>query len=247
MLTLAASRRVHALRDPSTLSVGGGYGEHDAHLTCGPDVRVRDASGGAHYHQVIGENGTGFVVDARAGYGRSSTSVYPDTTHQPTGSTSPPDAPGRNLGAAQLALGYAWERSGFFVGGGYYGALQGAYADSAGTRRSFLPAAEVRFGLGRPFTGKVGLGSPPIPTLARFYSLYADFEFRKDTHGFGFGVYAPLQSELEQRSGFYGRAWVLAFDPVRIGAFAGPQINNVSADRRIGFVLGADLEVVLSE
>src|SRR5438093_1362858 len=68
-----SARRAYAISDPTQLDVGGSVGEHDAHVTCGPDVRVRNASAGAHFEHLEQHPdfspGVGFVVDARGGFG----------------------------------------------------------------------------------------------------------------------------------------------------------------------------------
>jgi len=157
-LAFLSVRRVQA-NDPSTVSVGGSFSEHDAHLTCGPDVRVRHASGGAHIHKVFGDKGEGFVVDARGGAGTTSvTTIYEDTT-QAKGQTV---SPTRWVGSGQLAIGYAWQSFGFALGAGEYGAADGAYVDGE-RKRAFLPAAAFRFGRGTPFRGEAGSVRPRSP------------------------------------------------------------------------------------
>ncbi|MGZ3476824.1 MAG: hypothetical protein ACXWUG_23950, partial [Polyangiales bacterium] len=92
-----AARKAHALRDPSELSVGGSTGAHDAHISCGPDVRVRHASGGMQYQRVFQaegrKEGVGLSMDIRAGAGNT---VITKVTAGDEGSTSETQKLGEN-------------------------------------------------------------------------------------------------------------------------------------------------------
>lgn len=237
-------RRVHA-NDPSTVEVGGSFSEHDAHVTCGPDVRVRHASAGARVHKVFGE-GSGFVIDARGGGG--STAVTKIYDEEPAPSGQPPNgvASTRWVGAGQLALGYSWRPFGFAVGYGYYGFTEGAYAaDSSNKGALPLPVVMFRFGRGTPFKGEVGLGAPPIAGLARHYTAYADFELKADESlGIGFGSYSSLLGDLERRVGLYGRGVYTLTPAANLGAFLSLE-STWNHDRRIGYAAGLSVTFLL--
>lgn len=246
-LAVLCVRRVHA-NDPSTVSVGGSYAEHDAHLTCGPDVRVRHASGGAQVHKVFGDDGTGFVVDARGGAGSTTITKIYDEEAPPPGSTQSPrgTAPTRWAGGGQIGIGYSWRSFGFALGGGYFAAAEDAYREDAGRYTHIvMPTAAFRFGQGKPFSGEAGLGAPPVPGLARFWSLYTDAQFRVDESvNAGFGTYVVLFNDLQQRSGFYGRGGYMLTPAIQLGGFLGVE-TTFDKDRRIGFATGLGLTFTL--
>lgn len=237
-------RRVqaHDGGDSSSASAGFSASEHDAHLTCGPDVRVRHASAGAHVHKVFGDDGTGWVVDARGGVGSSEvTQIYAGDTAE----TAEKPASKRTAASGQLTFGYSWRSFGFAVGAGYFGAVDGAYEKSARVRYALLPATSFRFGRGTPFRGELGFGSPPIPALARHLSLYGDFAFKVDESlVVGLGSYSTLQTDLERRTGFYGRGGYHVTPAVQLGGFLAVE-SLLDGERRVGWAGGVGVTWLL--
>lgn len=222
------TRRVRA-RDPGEVSVGGSYGEHEAHVTCGPDVRVRNVDVGARYHQHFPLEGAshGPSVDLRGGAGRVSVARIYDST----GAAADP----RLVGGGQLLLGWDWSRFGFGLGGGVFSTAEGAFAGD-GTKALLLPSLDLRV---TTFDGSVdvalGIGAPRVPVLARTWGLYGEIAGRPRRWEVGLGGYAPLWGDLEHSVGTY----------LRVGAPVGPvRIDILDAvevfawDRRLGYRFG---------
>lgn len=232
MVALTA-RRVRA-RDPGEVSVGGSYGEHEAHVTCGPDVRVRNVDVGAHWHQQLLLEGArhGPSVDLRGGAGRVSIARIHDATG--------PAADARLVGGGQLLLGWDWSRFGFGLGGGIFSTAEGAYA-GAGTQSILLPSLDLRV---TTFDGSVdvafGIGAPRVPVVARKWGLHGEVVGKARRWEVAVGGYAPLWGDLEHSLGTY----------VRIGAPVGPvRVDLLDAvevfawDRRLGYRFGAGVTI----
>ncbi len=234
-------------------SVGGSYGEHDAHVTCGPDVRVRTANGGLVYHHMVPLTEAadhGLAVDVRGGIGQVAIKhIYPSS--DPGAAPRPAAAEPRIVGSSQVLLGYDWLPFGFAIGGGYFGDPEGAYAPG-GTRYRFLPAVAFRFGTRNgKFTGSAGIGAPPVPAVARLWGLYADFGVRTDSGiVIGGGMYAPLYGDLEQTTGLYTRGGFPVAPRVRLDVLGGLEIaagGEASAQNNLGYRVGVGATFALGQ
>lgn len=232
MVALTA-RRVRA-RSPGEVSVGGAYGEHEAHVTCGPDVRVRNVDVGAHWHQQLTLAGAthGPSFDLRGGAGRVSVARAYDANGPFVGP--------RVVGGGQLLLGWDWSRFGFGIGGGLFQTADGVYPGD-GTRALLLPSLDLRV---TTFDGSVdvafGLGAPRVPVVARTWGLHGEIAGRPGRWEVGVGGYAPLWGDLEHAVGTY----------VRVGAPVGPvRVDVLDAvevfawDRRLGYRFGAGVTI----
>ena len=233
VLVALAARRAHAL-DPSDLSIGGSTGAHDAHITCGPDVRVRHASGGVQYErlfeQVPGE-GRGTSIDVRAGIGTTAITGVSDEAEPSTPSTTPSTAStlyknenGRIhvLATGQALAGWDWRTFALRGGVGYFG-LSGLTNDNAQFQQKYYPLPAIDMRIGRRtsgFRGNLGVGAPPIAGLARWYSLYGIAAYRfKEGGDVGLGLLTTFGGTLDQRSGFLFHGSVPVTDWMQFGGF----------------------------
>jgi len=223
------ARRAHALRDPSELSGGVSGGEHDVHLACGPDARVRNASAGAHYERVIQHPeyspGVGVIVDVRAGVGTSTiTSVTPvasDGGDKTYAQTLEEHERGRAhvLGSTQMAAGWDARIFAIRVGAGFYGL--GEVTDDRYFRAKYqvLPAAELRIGKRTGLMADVGVGAPPVFGLERHYTAYVLMKYRTEEGAeLGAGGLAYLGT-FEDRGGLLVKGAYPITQDILIGAY----------------------------
>lgn len=232
VLTALAARRAHAL-DPSDLSIGGSTGAHDAHITCGPDVRVRHASGGVQYERLFEDapgSNKGASFDVRAGVGSTTiTGVSGVSADETSMSASTAESLNRNengrthvLATGQALLGWDWRTFALRGGLGYFG-LSALSDDDTRFRAKYypLPALDMRIGKRTEgVRGNLGVGAPPIAGLARWYSLYAILGYRfKEGGDVGVGLLGTFGGTLDQRSGFLFHGSVPITDWMQIGGF----------------------------
>ncbi|MGZ5969943.1 MAG: hypothetical protein ACXWP4_19860, partial [Polyangiales bacterium] len=224
-----AARKAHALRDPSELSVGGSTGAHDAHISCGPDVRVRHASGGMQYQRVFQaegrKEGVGLSMDIRAGAGNT---VITKVTAGDEGSTSETQKLGENeldrvhwLGSVQGSVGYDWRTFALRGGLGYFG-FSSSTDDHVGFVAKYypLPTLDMRIGQRTGIRGELGVGAPPIPGLARWYSLYGLLNYRfKEGGEVGAGHVIAFGGTFDQRMGFVFKGAIPITQKLWIGGF----------------------------
>lgn len=233
LLALAA-RRAHAL-DPSELTVSGASGAHDAHITCGPDVRVRHASGGVQYERLFEDtpgSDRGTTLDVRAGVGTTAITAVSDGTETTTASGTPSQVSqlytnekGRThvLATGQVLAGWDWRTFALRGGVGYFG-LSGLSDGNTRFEQKYYPLPAIDMRIGRRtsgFRGHLGLGAPPIAGLARWYSLYgiASYRFREGGD-VGFGLLTTFGGTLDQRSGFVFQGSVPVTNWMQVGGFA---------------------------
>jgi hypothetical protein len=227
LLTALAARRAHANRDPSELSVGGSTGGHDAHITCGPDVRVRHASGGVHYERLFESepgSGKGLTVDFRGGVGTTVVTNVSDTDNSSKARALYDNEQGRThvLATAQVVAGWDWRTFALRGGVGYFGlsALNDG-DDRFKTKYYPLPALDMRIGRRSGWRGNLGLGAPPVPGLARWYSLYGIVAYRfKEGGEIGAGPIATFGGTLDQRTGVFFTGMFPITESLHVGGFA---------------------------
>lgn len=262
-LAALSARRAHANRDPSELSVGGGVGAHDAHLSCGPDVRVKHASGGFAYQRIFESEGRdpgeGAVLDVRGGVGTTSiTQVngvdckdtasacagYADTlTKNEVGNT-------HVLMSAQVLSGFDWGKVAVLGGIGYFG-----LSTTQDNNRSFdakfvpLPAIDIRVGRRRGgFSADFGLGSTPVAGFTRWYALYAIGQFRfKEGGEVGAGVIAIPAGEVDAHSGVLFKGGVPITEWMSLGGFGVMDVTNKSSLSGFNWTAGGQLTFVLDD
>lgn len=247
-LVAMTTRRAHALRDPSTLEVGGSAGEHGAHVTCGPDVRVRNASAGARYEYLSQHpdysKDVGWTFDVRAGFGASTiTHVYEDP-----GAKGPSELSVREVdrmhffGSGQGMLG--WDAKIFAVraGVGIFGISD---VDGSRVRALYhpLPALELRIGRRTGLSLDLGFGAPPVAAVNRWYSLYSGLQYkREDGANVGVGALVMLGGELDNRSGFMVKAGYPLTNSVILGGFA---MYETRIESSISWTAGVGATVLL--
>ena len=227
ILTGLAARRAHALRDPSELSVGGSAGAHDAHITCGPDVRVRHASGGVHYELLFEsetEPGRGATIDMRAGVGTTVVTGVSDTNNSEKARALYDNESGRTqiLITGQALGGWDWRTFAIRGGVGYFG-FSGLTDDDRRFQAKYypLPAIDMRIGKRSGFHGNLGVGAPPVPGLVRWYSLYGLLNYRFREGGeVGVGHLATFGGTLDQRTGFFFHGMFPITEQLHVGGFA---------------------------
>jgi len=226
LLVALAARRARAL-DPSELSIGGSTGAHDAHITCGPDVRVRHASGGVQYERLFEEEpgaNRGASLDVRAGIGTTTITGVSGETNDQTATSLSTNETGRThvLATGQALLGWDWRTFALRGGVGYFG-LSGASDDNTRfvTKYYPLPALDMRIGKRTEgFRGNLGVGAPPVPGLARWYSLYAIAGYRfKEGGDVGVGLLATFGGTFDQRSGIFFQGGVPVTSWMQVGGF----------------------------
>jgi hypothetical protein len=264
VLTLAAmsARRAHANRDPSELSVGGGSGAHDAHLSCGPDVRVQHASGGFAYQRVFQaegrDPGEGTLVDFRGGVGTTKITDVSDAKCGATDATCKDNVIElrKDIGnthvlmSGQILAGFDW--GGFALAGGlgYFG-----LATTQNSNREFdskfvpLPAIDIRVGRRRGgFSADFGLGSTPVAGFTRWYALYAIGQFRfKEGGEVGAGLIAIPAGEVDARSGILFKGGVPITDWMTIGGFGVLNANDQSTLTGFNWTAGGQVTFLLEE
>jgi hypothetical protein len=222
------ARRAHALRDPSELSGGVSGGEHDVHLACGPDARVRNASAGAHYERVVQHpdfsHGVGVIVDVRGGVGTNTiTSVTPvaaDGSDQTYAQNLDAHERGRAhfLAAGQLTAGWDARIFAVRVGAGYYGVGDVTDDRYFTAKYAVLPAAEIRIGARTGLSSDLGIGAPPIWGLEQHYTAYGLVKYRTE-EGIEGGAGALLYlGTLEERAGLIVKGAYPLTQNVLIGA-----------------------------
>lgn len=226
LLTALAARRAHALRDPSELSIGGSTGAHNAHITCGPDVRVRTASGGVHYERLFEqEPGRGATIDVRAGVGTSTVTAVSDTNTSDKARALYDNENGRPhvLMTGQIIGGWDWRTFAIRGGVGYFGFSGLNDGDTTFKAKYYpLPALDMRIGRrSNGFRGNLGVGAPPIPGLARWYALYGILSYRfKEGGELGAGHIATFGGTLDQRTGFFFTGMFPITESIHVGGFA---------------------------
>jgi hypothetical protein len=251
LLTALAARRAHALRDPSELSVGGSTGAHDAHITCGPDVRVRHASGGVHYERVFEqEPGRGATIDARAGVGSTVVTAVSDTTNDNKASSLYANERGQVhiLGTGQFTAGWDWRTFAIRGGVGYFG-FSGLADDDKSFKAKYypLPALDMRIGRRNGgFRGNLGLGAPPIPGLVRWYSLYGTLNYRFREGGeVGAGHIATFGGTLDQRRGYFFTGMFPITESFHVGGFAMIDVDDYSKLNGFNWTAGGGVRLLL--
>jgi hypothetical protein len=238
---------------PTDLSVGGSTGEHDVHLSCGPDVRVAHASGGAHYERVFqaddAREGVGTLVDVRAGVGTTTIQSASGSEYQARVDAIQANEAGRHhvLATAQTTLGYDWYRFALTGGIGYYGLSELVDDSHFRARYLVLPALDMRIGRRDRFSANLGLGAAPIPGLARWYSAYAIGQYRFREGGeVGVGLLATA-GELDQRSGVVFKGSVPITSRISAGGFGMVGGDSNGGTRAFGWTAGASVDIKLDE
>lgn len=251
VLTALAARRAHALADPSELSVGGGAGAHDAHITCGPDVRVRHASGGVHYERLFEqEPGRGATIDVRGGIGTTVVTAVTDTNESEKARALYDNEKGRThvLATGQLTAGWDWRTFAIRGGVGYFGFAALADDDKSFKAKYYpLPALDMRIGRrGGGFRGNLGLGAPPVPGLARWYSLYGMAVYRFHEGGeVGAGYVATFGGTLDQRKGYFFTGMVPITQSIHVGGFAVVDADDYSKFNGLNWTAGGAVRLML--
>jgi len=254
LLCALAARRARAL-DPSELSVGGSTGAHDAHIACGPDVRVRHASGGVQYERLFEKepgSGRGATMDVRAAVGSMTITGVAASNDSDT-------AEARRLAdnelnkthlllTTQAVLGWDWKVFALRGGVGYFGfADVGGQNDRFRTRYYPLPALDMRFGQRTTgFRGQVGVGAPPIPGLIRWYAFYGLVGYRfKEGGEVGFGhVFVPYAT-LDRHGGFIFHGMFPVTENIHVGAFGMAEADEYSKFNSFNWTAGGALRVML--
>lgn len=252
------ARRAHALADPSELSVGGSTGAHDAHIACGPDVRVRHASGGLHYQRVFaqpdarqGSEPRGLSIDARAAVGAVTITAVSDTETDTRARALDANEKGRThlLATGQVAAGWDWRTFALRGGVGYF-----SFADlgDGGTRfvprRYPLPVLDMRIGRRTGFRGDLGVGAPPLPGLARWYSLYAILTYRFVEGGeVGIGHLTTFGGTLDRRSGLLFRGAFPITRSIHLGGFGVIEADDQTKLRGFNWTGGGAVTVLFDE
>lgn len=230
VLTALVARRAQAL-DPSSLTVSGSTGAHDAHITCGPDVRVRHASGGVQYERLFEDgagSGRGASLDVRAGVGSTQITGTSDDTGSSssaaTASSLYANENGRThvLATGQALLGWDWRTFALRGGVGYFG-LSGLTDDDRHFKTKYYPLPAIDMRIGKRVEGvhgNLGVGAPPVAGLARWYSLYAILGYRfKEGGDVGVGWLTTFGGTFDQRSGLLFQGSVPVTDWMHFGGF----------------------------
>jgi hypothetical protein len=252
-LCALVARRAHALRDPETLSGGVSYGEHDAHLTCGPDVRVRHASAGVHYDRVFQHPdyspGVGVIADARFGGGGATISkVYPSNAAGTPSSDELALAANEHgqwhgFGGGQVMAGWDF---GVFSARAGIGVFGFGTEDGNRIRQSYSPwpALELRIGRRTGFSSDLGLGALPIPGLARSPGLYALAQHRWEDGGeLGVGTFATFGDFDARRAVLVKGAYPVS-KALLVGAFGSVESGGQQF-HQVGFGGGVGVTVLL--
>lgn len=246
-----AARRARAL-DPSELSVGGSAGAHDAHISCGPDVRVKHASGGVHYERLFEKEdspGTGTTMDLRAGAGTTIITAVSDLETNSEAQRLYGNEHGKThvLMTGQALLGWDWKTFALRGGVGYFGISE--VADDKDRFRTLyypLPALDMRIGQRTGFRGQLGVGAPPIPGLVRWYSLYGLASYRfKEGGDVGAGYVIVPTGTLDKRGGLVGHGMFPITPNLHFGGFAMVEVDEYSKFRGFNWTAGAALRVML--
>ncbi|MEO7095877.1 MAG: hypothetical protein ABI175_21635 [Polyangiales bacterium] len=253
-----ATRRAHANRDPSELSVGGSLGSHDAHFACAPDVRVRHASGGFVYRRTFeeqgGDKGEGPVIDARAGFGITAITEVDQrgidaTTKQPNNAQQLYDNEhdrGHFLATAQVSGGWDWGVIAVQGGLGYFGMADTADDRTFRARYYPLPVLEARFGKKKGFSLDTGLGAAPLPGLTRWYSGYAIGQYRfKEGGEIGAGVLGVPASQLDRRAGVLFKGSFPVTPWLSLGGFGLVDANDKSHLGTLNWTAGGTVTFLL--
>ncbi len=225
------ARRAHALRDPSSLSAGGSFGANDGHVTCGPDVRVRHASGGLHYQRVFEGDpthapGEGAAIDLRAGGG--STKLVDVDTQNDDAEVQTKALALKNgelgrahyLGAAQFSAGWDWGNFSLLGGLGYYGIASSENGNAFHAKYLPLPALHMRIGKPKGLGLELGAGAPPIAGLTRFYSIYALGKYGfKEGGEVGVGLLVLGVGDFDNRGGVLFKGGFPLTDWMSVGGY----------------------------
>ena len=255
-----SARRAHANRDPSELSVGGGFGAHDAHLSCGPDVRVKHASGGFTYQRLVQgkerDAGEGMLIDFRAGLGTTTiTQVNPtcsDANCQSNAATlARNEVDNRHvLMTGQAMAGFDWGSFAVMGGLGFFGlATTDTDHQQFVTRYVPLPAVDVRVGRRRGgWSADFGIGSTPVAGFTRWYALYAVGQYRfKEGGEVGAGLIAIPTGEVDARSGVLFKGAVPITDWMTVGGFGVLNANDQSTLTGFNWTAGGQITVLIEE
>jgi hypothetical protein len=253
-----AARKAHALRDPSELSVGGSAGAHDAHISCGPDVRVRHASGGMQYQRVFqapgAKEGVGLSMDIRGGAGNSVITKVTPESDASQNDIAEADALRKNeidrthwLGSVQGSVGYDWRTFALRGGLGYFG-FASATDDHVGFTAKYypLPTLDMRIGRRSGFRGDLGVGAPPIPGLARWYSIYGLVTYRfKEGGEVGAGHVFTFGGTFDQRTGFVFKGAVPLTQSLWLGGFGMVDADDKSKLSGFNWTAGGGLTLMI--
>ncbi len=258
VLCALAARRAHALRDPSELSVGGSTGQHDAHIACGPDIRVRHASAGLSYERLFqaehGPEGRGASIAVRAGAGMTTITRVSDV--DPTKPDARATLLDRNetgsthwLGSGAVALGYDWRTFALRGGVGYFG-FSSLTSDNQHFVAKYypLPVIDMRIGQTTGFRGELGVGAPPIPGLARWYAIYGFLAYRfKEGGEFGAGHVTAFGGTLDQRMGFLFKGSFPLHQRVHVGGFGMVDADDKSKLSGFNWTAGGGVTFLLDD
>lgn len=253
-------RRAHALRDPSELSVGGSTGAHDAHISCGPDVRVRHANAGLHYERVFQAEGQpegrGIALEVNAAAGSTTiTNVAPASNPSQSDLDTARDLStneqGRAhwLGTVQVGAGWDWRTFALRGGLGWFG-----FSDVTADHRAYvahyypLPTLDMRIGQRHGFRGDLGLGPPPIPGLARWYSLYGLLSYRFAEGGeVGVGHVIAIGGALDERMGVVFKGAFPVTKSLYVGGFGMFDADDKSHFTGFNWSAGGGLTLLLDQ
>jgi hypothetical protein len=255
-----AARKAHALRDPSELSVGGSTGAHDAHISCGPDVRVRHASGGLQYQRVFQaegrKEGVGMSMDVRAGAGTSVITKVTPASDASKNDIAEADQLRINevdrthwLGSVQGAVGYDWRTFAIRGGLGYFGFSSATDGHVGYVAKYYpLPTLDMRIGQRTGVRGDLGVGAPPIPGLARWYSLYGLLTYRfKEGGEVGAGHVIAFGGTYDQRMGFVFKGAIPITRSLWIGGFGMVDVDDKSKLSGFNWTAGGGLTMQIDE
>ncbi len=250
-LCALAARRARAV-DPSELSIGGSTGGHDAHITCGPDVRVRHANGGVHYERLFekeGDPSRGATMDVRAGVGTTTVTGVSDLQESQDARALYDNEHGKThmMMSGQALAGWDWKTFALRGGVGYFG-----ISDLSDDNRRFrahyypLPALDMRIGQRTGFRGELGIGAAPIPGLVRWYSTYAlvSHRFKEGGEVGGGYIYVPVGT-FDRRGGFVGHGMVPITQNIHIGGFGMVEADEYSKFNGFNWTAGVALRVML--
>jgi hypothetical protein len=248
-----AARSARAVRDPSELSVGGSAGAHDAHIACGPDVRVRHATDGVHYERLLesDERGRGASMDVRAAVGTVVVTGVSDVNESEKARTLYDNERDRTrvLATGQGLLGWDWGTFGLRGGVGYFG-FAGLTNDDRYFRARYYPLPALDMRIGRRdggFRGDLGFGAPPIPGLARWYSLYGLLSYRFREGGeVGAGYVTTFGGTFDQRTGFVFNGMFPITHAVHVGGFAMIDADDHSKLTGFNWTAGGALRLMLA-
>jgi hypothetical protein len=252
------ARKAHALRDPSELTLGGSTGAHDAHISCGPDVRVRHASGGMQYQRVFqspgAKEGVGVTMDIRAGAGNTVITRVTPQSDASKGDIEEANGLRNNeldrthwLGSVQGTVGYDWRTFAIRGGLGYFG-WSSATDDHVGFTAKYypLPTLDMRIGRRSGFRGDLGVGAPPIPGLARWYSLYGLVTYRfKEGGEVGAGHVIAFGGTFDQRMGVVFKGAVPITQNLWLGGFGMLEADDKTQVSAFNWTAGGGLTLLI--